>query len=196
MKYIKKVAETPLNLEANVVDSLQSGNDPYRNAPSINAVNEAIANVWATLYPVGSIYITMDTVDPAVRFGGTWEKLKQKFLIAADDDAPSYVNGATGGAFSRNYTPSGTVGGHTLTVAEIPSHTHVYTGNNDVDEYVDNMEWVHGIGVGSNVPLNPSTKNTGGQGGGGSHNHGFTGTQATINTTPPYLAVNMWKRIA
>lgn len=193
MKYIKKVAETPLNLEANVVDSLISGSDPYRNAPSINAVKEAIAAVWATIYPVGSIYITTDTVDPAVRFGGTWTQLKQKFLIAADDDNVSYVNGATGGAFSRDYTPSGSVGGHTLITSEIPSHNHSL---NLATFHTDSVSDDGGGGIEVNVVTDATAGNSGNAGGGGSHNHSFTGSQATINTTPPYLAVYMWKRIA
>lgn len=191
MKYIKKVAETPLNVEANVVDSLQSGGDPYRNAPSINAVKEAIAAIWATIYPVGSIYITTDTVDPAVRFGGTWTQIKQKFLIAADDDATSYINGATGGAFSRNYTPIGTVGGHTLTVNEIPSHTHKAL-QSSASSAITGSETGITVELANEAALVDTIETGGGQ----SHSHGFTGSQATINTTPPYLAVYMWKRIA
>lgn len=194
MKYIKKVAETPLNEEANVVDSLESGDDPIRNAPSIHAVKEAIKAAWQIIYPVGSIYITTDTVDPAVRFGGTWEQLKQKFLIAADDESENYKNQATGGAFSRNYTPSGTVGGHALTVNEIPSHNHgvsIY-GYSTASGYIEES----GTGVLSDYVNDPVAGNTDNRGGGAAHNHGFTGTQSTIDTTPPYLAVYMWKRIA
>ena len=191
MKYIKKVAETPLNEEANVVDSLASGDDPIRNAPSIRAVKEAIKAAWQMIYPVGSIYITMDTVDPAVRFGGTWEQLKQKFLIAADDNAAGYNNGATGGAFSRNYTPSGTVGGHILTVDEIPSHSHKALQSNGASSVTGGE-----TGITLDLANEAALVDTEVTGGGQSHSHGFTGTQATINTTPPYLAVYMWKRIA
>lgn len=193
MKYIKKVAETPLDEEAKVVDSLRSGSDPYRNAPSINAVNEAIANVWASIYPVGSIYITLDTVDPAVRFGGTWEQLKQKFLIAADDDTANYGNGATGGAFSRSYTPSGSVGGHVLTTGELPNHSHSI---NVASLRTDSVTDSGGSGIEVDVVTSATAGQSGGAGSGAAHNHGFSGTQATINTTPPYLAVYMWKRIA
>ena len=38
-----------------------------------------------------------------------------------------------------------------------------------------------------------TNSNTGGD---GSHNHGFTGTAATIDTLPPYLVVYMWTRVA
>lgn len=194
MKYIKKVAETPLNEEANVIDSLVSGNDPIRNAPSINAVKEAIKAAWQIIYPVGSIYITTDTVDPAVRFGGTWEQLKQKFLIAADDESENYKNQATGGAFSRNYTPQGSVGGHALTVNEIPSHNHGISASafSSTRGIVDG----EGSGVISDYVCDPVAGTTENRGGSAAHYHEFTGAQSTIDTTPPYLAVYMWKRIA
>ena len=34
------------------------------------------------------------------------------------------------------------------------------------------------------------------KGGGGAHNHGFTGTATTISTMPPYLVIYMWERTA
>ena len=41
-----------------------------------------------------------------------------------------------------------------------------------------------------------NTGNTTSAGSDGAHSHGFTGTEVTINTLPPYLAVYMWKRTA
>jgi microcystin-dependent protein len=35
----------------------------------------------------------------------------------------------TGGAVSQSYTPAGSVDGHTLTTAEMPSHNHTFTGS-------------------------------------------------------------------
>ena len=82
------------------------------------------------VYPVGSIYMSVASTSPATLFGGTWTQLKDRFLIGTGD---TYSNGATGGAASVSYTPAGTnsggaVGNHTLTVAEIPSHNHSFTG--------------------------------------------------------------------
>lgn len=42
MKWLKKVAATPLTNIAKVIDSLQSGTNDRLNAPSIRAVNEAL----------------------------------------------------------------------------------------------------------------------------------------------------------
>ena len=89
-------------------------------------------------YPVGSIYWSSNNTNPGTLFGGTWTQIKDKFILAAGD---SYSNGATGGAatvtltvsnmpsHSHSFTPSGTVGSHTHTG---PSHTHSFTPSGTV----------------------------------------------------------------
>ena len=151
------------------------------------------------MYPVGSIYLSVNSTSPATLFGGEWEQIEDRFLLACGS---TYKNGATGGASSASYTPkgsvavSGTVGSHTLTINEMPSHNHAV-------DYAGNTPGIYAtIPGGSGTATANHTgfiKNTGG---GEGHNHGFTGsgtftgTAATINTTPPYLAVYMWKRTA
>lgn len=58
-------------------------------------------NMLATLllaaHPVGSYYWSSEATDPGELFGGTWERIKDKFVLAAGD---SYAAGATGGASS------------------------------------------------------------------------------------------------
>lgn len=53
---------------------------------------------WAELlleiYPVGSTYLSTNDTSPASLFGGTWERLKDRFLLGAGD---SYTAGNTGG---------------------------------------------------------------------------------------------------
>ena len=61
-------------------------------------------------YPVGAIYISADSTSPASLFGGTWEQLKDRFLLGAGD---TYSAGSTGGEAA-----------HTLTTSEMPSHQH------------------------------------------------------------------------
>lgn len=132
-------------------------------------------------YPVGSIYMSVNSTNPKDLFGGTWQQLQNRFLVGVGS---SYKNGATGGASS--YTPKGSVGNHTLTLNEIPKHSHkVYggwgAGSIDRGSFrTDQNSPAHWWSV------------TGDEGGGKGHNHGFTGTAQTI--LPPYLAVYMWKR--
>jgi hypothetical protein len=65
------------------------------------------------IYPVGSIYLSTANVNPANLFGGTWNQLKKKFLVGADDSAVGYHEGDTGGEDT-----------HALTEAEMPGHKH------------------------------------------------------------------------
>ena len=62
-------------------------------------------------YPVGSIYISINTTNPSTYFGGTWERVKGRFLLGADDS--SYKIGGTGGAATV-----------ALTTSQMPSHAH------------------------------------------------------------------------
>ena len=62
------------------------------------------------LYPVGCIYQSAKATSPAELFGGTWEQIKDRFILAAGD---TYAAGSTGGEAT-----------HTLTVNEMPRHNH------------------------------------------------------------------------
>ncbi len=138
------------------------------------------------VYPVGAIYMSVSPTDPGKLFGGTWVSLGDRFLIG---QSAAYPAGTTGG--STTYTPRGTVGGHVLTVGEIPSHCH-----NTGQGY-----WSCAAGTEKKcasferLTSDPWTQNiTSSMGGGAAHNHPFTGTKATV--LPPYLSVYMWKRTA
>lgn len=72
-----------------------------------------IKSVKLFSYPVGSIYVSTKDTSPAELFGGTWKAIEDVFLYCA---GPKHAVGETGGAET-----------HTLTVDEMPSHTHKYT---------------------------------------------------------------------
>lgn len=78
-----------------------------------------------TLWPKGSIYISVINQNPSKYFGGTWVQLKDRFLLGAGN---IYSNGATGGEAT-----------HKLTVNELPSHRHRtaidFGGNESLDNY-------------------------------------------------------------
>lgn len=186
MKWLKKISATPLTSIAKVIDSLDARTNDRSNAPSIHAVREAVNNNWLTIYPVGSIYMSVNNVDPTQLFGGTWEQIKDRFLLASGD---TYNNGATGGTASHNYTPSGTVGNHTLTINEIPNHSHKTYFQSRIGNEGTSFDIV---GMGSTIEegmIEPA-------GGSQPHNHNFTGNATTFDNMPPYLAVNVWVRKA
>lgn len=80
-------------------------------------------DVFNAVYPVGSIYMSASNVNPTTLFGGTWEQITGRFLLASSN---SHSLGQTGGAETVSYTPAGAVGNHTLTAAEMPKHSHTY----------------------------------------------------------------------
>lgn len=61
------------------------------------------------IYPIGSIYMSVNSTNPSQIFGGTWEQIKDRFLLACGN---TYSNGATGGEAN-----------HILTIAETPTHS-------------------------------------------------------------------------
>lgn len=53
----------------------------------------------ANLYPVGAVYMSFDSTDPADLFGGTWERIEGRFLLGASDGYPvDSTGGSTSGS--------------------------------------------------------------------------------------------------
>ena len=200
------------NLGTEVVDSVNG--KQTNKAPSVRAVIQDLVSI---LYPVGSIYMSTNSTNPKDLFGiGEWEQIKDTFLMSA---GTTYRAGTTGGAASHTHSighthgvpgvaHTHTTGNHTLTVAEMPSHSHGVT-NYHGDFGVSNGSYgvisnTNGSGANATVTIN----NTGGS---GAHNHGNTGSTTPSATTtnsqststsgstsnlPPYLAVFTWKRVS
>lgn len=124
-------------------------------------------------HPVGSIYQSVNDISPANMFGGTWERLKDVFLLAAGD---TYAAGATGGEAT-----------HTLTKDEMPSHDH--TMKNPTEE-----------GTAVKFGANAGDTNYALSKRAASYDFGMltnpTGGSAAHNNMPPYIAVYTWKRTA
>lgn len=126
-------------------------------------------NIFDMIYPVDSIYISINNVNPSTLFGGTWERIKDTFLLAAGD---TYAGGSTGGEAT-----------HALTTSEMPAHNHsIYYPNSG------------GPGD-SNIcyPADSNIKNTWYAEMCKTSN---TGDGVAHNNMPPYLAVYIWKRTA
>lgn len=95
--------------------------------------------------------------------------------------------GYSGGVESVNLTHTHTTGDHTLTLTEIPSHSHSFT--TDVYPSVTNLG-PYSLG-GGYLGNNLTTGNTSSVGGGAAHNHGPTGSALSVTEIMnPYLAVN------
>ena len=137
------------------------------------------------IYPVGSVYISFNNrADPSMLFGGTWERIRNRFLWAATENG---VMGETGGEES-----------HRLTVSEMPSHNghlsagidgHVPIGKGNYEGYLNkNVSnpypggGYRGWNVYAGNEMHPASEAVGG---GKPHNN-----------MPPFIQVAMWKRIA
>ena len=148
----------------------------YYRTPAELLADIGAATVSAMLdkaYPVGSIYISVNSTNPKTLFGGTWVQIKDRFLLAA---GTTYKAGATGGEAT-----------HKLTYNEMPEHTHpMYSYNPggdgtwtpDEGSYLvdsvtdDKTTWWARLAM------------------------GYAGGGAAHNNMPPYLAVYVWKRTA
>lgn len=142
------------------------------------------------IYPVGSIYMSVNNVSPTSLFGGTWEQLKDKFLLGSGD---IYLNGNTGGEAN-----------HTLTTSELPSHNHSVSINNSGAHTHTTIGRVSAGTGGSSIfesyAAYGSSRNVVVNSSGSEHTHGVSqnnvGGNSAHNNMPPYLVVNMWKRIS
>lgn len=163
--------------------------------------NEIKAFVQASfldmLYPVGSVYLSVESTSPAVLFGGSWEQIKDIFLLSAGDN---YVAGASGG--KAIYSAD-----------DMPAHTHTRGTMNITGGFAP---WAEGAGTNISQPTGAFYDSSSSQYGWGTStgrdadnaymnfdaSRSWTGetsqSGANIYATilPPYLVVYMWKRTA
>lgn len=152
---------------------LTSGTDFGSSLPSSLQSNQLFFQTLGSnyildnVYPVGSIYLSVNSTNPKNLFGGTWEQIQGKFLLGMDS---SYPAGSTGGEAT-----------HTLTQGEMPKHNHVIyypnAGGPDTGAAIGfpeagskNTWWVAACMTGQ------------------------TGDNEAHNNMPPYLSVYIWKR--
>lgn len=129
--------------------------------------------------------MSVSSTSPAELFGGTWEQLKDRFLLAAGD---TYAAGSTGGEAT-----------HTLTVNEMPTHNHEillrvqgYDGWPQYTSYGYGVmfQWTQEVGYHApNYTAHSAIT-------GSDANTGSAGTSLPHNNMPPYISVYIWKRIA
>ena len=137
------------------------------------------SNIVDLIYPVGSIYMSVNSTSPATLFGGTWTQIEDTFLLAAGS---TYTAGDTGGSATESYTPAGDVVGKAISLA----NAGIKAASVEATGY--GVATTGGGFKNRLVILNTTSATT--------HNHTFSGTAETLNTMPPYLTVYMWQRTA
>ena len=135
-----------------------------------------IEKVFDMIYPVGSIYMSVNSTSPATLFGGTWAQIEDTFLLSAGS---TYTAGDTGGEAE-----------HSLSSAEMPLHNHnLVNGGDSITVYntseVMFTQGLQGSPTGYWYDANKGKSKIANAGGGQAHNN-----------MPPYLVVYVWKRTA
>jgi hypothetical protein len=141
-------------------------------------VTQAVSAAKLAAYPVGSYYLSDAEDDPGTLFGGSWERVKDSFLLAAGD---AFTAGTTGGESA-----------HTLTTEELPAHGHPVPGSDGryvtmLNQAAANTADGRFVSATSGGVLFRWTPNWISANAGGGKPH---------NNMPPYLAVYMWRRVA
>ena len=125
------------------------------------------------IYPIGSIYMSINETNPSELFGGEWEQIEDRFLLAC---GTNHNNGETGGSED----------------AVVVTHTHSTS-----DKYIlttsggaitrNSTAGTTGTKVSNLLKSDDGvTRNV----------IGNTGTSGVGKNMPPYLAVYCWVRIA
>lgn len=193
------------------------------NTDLSNLTETGKENILSIIYPIGSIYMSINEVNPSILFGfGEWEKIEDKFLLAS---GTTYANGTEGGEALVS-----------ITTAQMPPHAHSASTDNAGEHahskgtmgiygrtgYGGPSSEVSANGVGGAfynggsanlwtfgrsgqwrdgiVDFQANRNWSGATSSNGTHAHTVTvnnsGNGEAHNNMPPYLAVNVWKRIA
>ena len=150
--------------------------------------------IFDLIYPVGSIYMSVNNTNPTNLFGGTWVTWGQGRVP---------VGVSTSGTFNTVEKTGGSET-HTLTIAQMPSHTHTQNshrhnygrpalfGGEDSDDgtiftprYTGRTSSQYKGNSNGWTEMSYTTATNQNTGGGGSHNN-----------LQPYITCYMWKRTA
>lgn len=154
---------------------LTSGTDYGDTLPSNPATNQLFFQtigsnfVLDNVYPVGSIYMNVNSTNPGTLFGGTWEQIQGRFLLGMSS---SYPAGSSGGEAT-----------HTLTSNELPNHTPSIIGYSASGSDYSSSD--------ANLSFNYNETMKGWSG-----RTASVGNNQAHNNMPPYLSVYIWKRTA
>lgn len=199
----------------------------FKNETNIGAIMTALTTrdvsdtdslyykMMKLIYPIGSLYWSSSSINPAELFGGTWTQIKDKFVWAKGDN--DTVN-TTGGEKT-----------HTLIAAEMPSHSHTFTPTGTItgsknykfsirrfsedassERVIDTVSGgnvsvttIGSSGSGNRVQRIMNTDANYSEVSWSSPSHSFSGSQGTTETAgsgtahnnmPPYIVKYCWER--
>lgn len=181
----------------------------------ISAALDQLNRLASQLYPVGSIYMNVNNVEPSAIFGGSWERMPSGRMLVNSGDG--FNLGQVGGEkehrltedelASHNHDISNTNGNATGTTKLIGKFSSNIRPNGDITD----VPYRDGFGIVSKESEYGIHAKDGGNSSPGrnyvidaSHNHTInlninmlpSGKNQPHNNMPPYIVVNMWKRIS
>lgn len=196
--------------QAGIVQLASGLSDSTTTAPTCKAVKDAIESKLAAVnVPVGGI----------LAFSGTFGGEGNRFPIPLGEDAPdmhwclcdgtttnglpvpdlrgrmirgasdSVPAGSTGGSETHSHSLTGTVGETTLSVEQMPSHTHGY-------RKVTSWNGWNGTNDGNDCKPPKDGQPTDATGGSQPHTHTLSGASGEAKILPPYYALSFVMRCA
>jgi len=134
----------------------------------VNTVPVSRTSIYDAVYPIGCIYQSTVATSPTTLFPGTtWTAFAEgKVLAGYDSGDNDFSAGNAGGSKT-----------HSMTIAEMPAHTHDFTAMQDT---TDSVNRTGGGDLGA--PQSSTTAST--------------GSGNAFNIMQPYQVVYMWKRTA
>lgn len=142
--------------------------------------------IFNLIYPVGSVYMSFNSINPSTLFGGTWEQIKGRVLVGLNSD-------------DKDFKTSGQTGGSKY----LQSHKHNgYTGIGKANNMMRNVHVAGGrVTYNHTVGYESGAYTDCGHGksdfSGASHYHDFetsTEGQGNSGNLQPYMVCYMWKR--
>lgn len=187
------------NIEVNCITSasdkfsLDTNGNLTVNSLTINDANNntlSFEAIFNRIYPIGSIYISTNDVNPGTLFTGVWEKIEGKFLLGSSS---GYVLGGEGGDVSHSHTSA--------------AHSHGYGSLYAAAQFAGTNGFYYKTKTGVNFTGNERKKDTGAGVSTSSSRqegiqvYGSTGSTTPENTgsassMPPYVVVSIYKRIS
>lgn len=146
-------------------------------------------DILQAVYPVGALYLSSVAADPATLFGfGTWEQIKDTFLLAAGD---TYAAGTTGG--EATHTHEYRLGVKTYFGSPVGSdETMFQSWDYTTGAYKDAERDGNAGNPKINTGLNGENQDLGDD----CYQQKVVGNTKASENMPPYLAVYVWKRTA
>ena len=163
--YLKKTG-------GSISGNLSVSNSLSASSLTVGTLSISKASIVDIIYPINSIYMSVDSTSPETLFGGTWERLKDRFLLGAGD---TYTNGASGGSDSHTHNLN-----NAYVKANAAGNTLFFSERSGVSWTYNGIRYFNGYSNGS---------------GGQTWGWNLGGTTDSTNSLPPYLVVYMWKRI-